>query len=360
MDGMRYDFPSRSDRGGFSIMEQEGIKAVSLIPVYQSSTYPAHVSMATGVYPDKHGILHNGFWDKQKGKFSYSPDADWIETPPIWVLAEQQGIKSATFFWVGSETNWNGTSLSFSKEPFDGKISESQKIEQILNWIDLPKNERPQLIMTWWHGADSMSHKHGPNHENVTDQIRDQDQLLLKLINSLKQRDAFINTTLIVVSDHGMSEVSNVINLTELVDKLKIKGKLSVGPAVGHLFLEDLSQKEKAAELINDELLLNAYTKKNLPSDFHMLHDQRTGDIVMTTQAPNMLSNRTSNNPPKGMHGYNPDINLEMEGVFFAMGNGVSRKKMDKFQQIDLAPTIANLLNINMPKNIDGKSISLD
>ena len=61
MDGVRYDYPDYMEEGGFAYMEKKGSKAFSLIPVYQSSTFPTHVSMATGVTPDKHGILHNSF-----------------------------------------------------------------------------------------------------------------------------------------------------------------------------------------------------------------------------------------------------------------------------------------------------------
>ena len=81
-------------------MTSKGVKAKSLIPVYQSTTFPTHVSMATGVYPNTHGIMHNSFYDKQKGSYSYSPEANWIESKPIWAYLEEKGIKTATYFWV--------------------------------------------------------------------------------------------------------------------------------------------------------------------------------------------------------------------------------------------------------------------
>ena len=112
MDGVSHNIGENLSLTAFKRMEKLGIKADHMIPVYQSTTYPAHVSMATGVYPDRHGILHNSFIDTQQGRFSYDADANWIEVPPIWVLAEQQGIKSAVFFWVGSETDWHGVGAS--------------------------------------------------------------------------------------------------------------------------------------------------------------------------------------------------------------------------------------------------------
>ena len=83
MDGLRHDYPEKSKSGGFSLMTSKGVKAKSLIPVYQSTTFPTHVSMATGVHPNTHGIMHNSFYDEQKGSYSYSPEANWIESKPI-------------------------------------------------------------------------------------------------------------------------------------------------------------------------------------------------------------------------------------------------------------------------------------
>ena len=115
MDGLRYDYPEKSQSGGFSLLASEGLVAESLIPVYQSTTFPTHVSMATGVHPDKHGIMHNSFYDKVKDdSYSYSPEANWIQIKPIWAYLEEKNIKTATYFWVGSETPWNGIDITLS------------------------------------------------------------------------------------------------------------------------------------------------------------------------------------------------------------------------------------------------------
>ena len=149
MDGVRHDYPNLLSGGGFNFISEKGLVATSLVPMYQSSTFPTHVTMATGVTPDKHGILHNGFFDRNRGFYSYSPDASWIESEPIWSLLERQGIKTATYFWVGSESDWEGTKITYSKAPFNGRISEKDKTKQILDWLDLEPKERPRLIMTW-------------------------------------------------------------------------------------------------------------------------------------------------------------------------------------------------------------------
>ena len=359
LDGFRYDYPNQSVDGGFSKIAKEGLRADYLTPVYQSSTYPAHVSMATGVSPIKHGILHNGFFDTKKGSFSYDPDANWIEVAPLWILAEQQGIKAATYFWVGSETDWNGTSISYSKAPFNGRVTEKEKISQILSWMDMSEGQRPRLIMSWWHGTDSIAHELGPNHKSVINQINKQDKLLLSLINQIEERKLWSKTTLIVVSDHGMSEITNLINIKEILKSDSINARLSLGPAIGHIFLEEEKEIPQALMALRANKELQVYSRDEIPTEIGV-HESRTGDIVLTTSAPNMLVSRNNKTPPKGMHGYNPSLNKEMNGIFYAYGFGVANKSIDGIHQLDLAPTAAKLLGIKMPDIIEGRAIQLD
>ena len=360
MDGLRHDFPEKSQTGGFSLISSKGLKAESLVPVYQSTTYPGHVSIATGVHPDKHGILHNSFYDKEKGSFSYSPDASWIEVKPVWAYLEERGIKTATYFWVGSETDWNGIEITYSKFPFSSRVSEEEKIKQILDWLSLPDDERPRLIMTWWHGIDSTAHKYGINNKKTRQSLIQQDQHLLDLINQIKDKDLWKKVTLIVVSDHGMTDISNLININELLKTSNIKAKSSIGPAIGHIFLEDQSDLQKAMKVLKQNKFIEVKRKNEIHKSLNLLHPTRTGDIVILTKSPNMLVSRKNNNPPIGMHGYNPEVNKDMEGVFFAYGNKIKPLQIGKVHQVDVAPTILSLLNVEIPKYMEGKKIDLN
>ena len=360
MDGLRHDYPEKSESGGFSLISSEGVKAKSLIPVYQSTTFPTHVSMATGVYPDTHGIMHNSFYDKQKGSYSYSPEANWIESKPIWAYLEERGIKTATYFWVGSETDWNGIEISYSKFPFSNRVSEKTKIQQILNWLSLPDTERPRLIMSWWHGIDSTAHKYGMSDNKVSQKFTEQDRHLLDLINKIEEKDLWKKLTLIVVSDHGMTDISNLINVNELLKKEKIKSKVSLGPAIGHIFLENKKDISKAVKTLKQNKFIRVKRKNEIEESLNLVHPTRTGDIVIFTESPNMLVSRKNNNPPIGMHGYNPETNTDMEGIFLAYGNKIKPMKISKVKQVDVAPTILGLLDVEIPKYMEGNVIQLN
>ena len=196
--------------------------------------------------------------------------------------------------------------------------------------------------------------------DQVLNQLQKQNRELQKLIEAITERNLWKITTLIVVSDHGMSDVSNYINLKEILRDSSIESNIAAGPAVAHIFLDRLEDSKLAISALSKNKDLTVWTKKTLPKEFNMLHKERTGDIIVTTRAPNMLVTRNSSNPPKGMHGYDPKHNKEMEGIFFAVGNKVSIKNIDTVHQLDITPTILDLLNLKVPNYMQGKVIQLD
>ncbi len=245
MDGMTNNVWEMPELKFFQTIKNKGIKADYMTPVYQSTTYPGHVSMATGVHPNLHGILHNSFYDRKTGFHRYPDDANLIDVPPIWILSEQQNIRSGIYFWVGSETDWHGWEATYKHSPFDEKITEEEKIKQIASWLDMSDEMRPRLIMTYWDGIDSIGHTYGPDHENVYHQMVRQDQMLGLLFSELEKRNAWDYITLLVVSDHGMTSVNKYISVKSILDEIKIDYRLSSGPAVAHVFISD--EKERRA-----------------------------------------------------------------------------------------------------------------
>ena len=365
LDGVGFNYLQSQDLPSFNRLKKEGIRG-KLKPVFQSTTFPAHASMATGVYPDRHGILHNIFFDRDKGKYSYSGDTNWFDVPPIWILAEQQSIKSALYYWIGSETDWRGTIPTLRKIPFNNKIDETKKINQIIDWLDLPQKERPGLIMSWWHGIDNVAHRYGPFSKEVKNKLSEQDLYLGRLLVELDKRNSWEYLTLIVVSDHGMTSVSNYIDLESILEEHGISSEVYEGPAVANIFLEEINIK-KGKDILLANPFLSVYDKSDVPKDFHLFHPKRSGDLIITTEAPNMFVKKSKFNNlikkflgPKGMHGYHPQ-NEDMIAIFYAIGKGVRhQKEVLSINQVDLAPTIAEILDIKFPFVPDGKAINLE
>ena len=368
-DGMRHDYPDRGSFPALKRIEKNGIRAGRLTPVYLSNTFPGHVSIATGTTPDIHGIVDNDFLDKKKGFYSYSGGADWLLAEPLWVAAERQGVKAATYFWVGSETDWQGQSTSYRMAPFDGSRSEVDKVNKIIEWLDLPLDERPRLIMSYWKGADTTGHFRGPNHDAIVEDINKQDVELGRLLEAVDSRNLWPKTTLMIVSDHGMTRVTESVEFETALEEAGLDVTVTGGAAGKHIHLKKPADEVPVLKILYMNPHLTVLQGDDIPKG--MAAPNRTGDIVVIAEPPYTLSRADSLltkaivffSPmlglERGAHGYNPDL-PDMGGIFFAMGRGITAgKKIDNVHQLDIAPTVADILGIDAPAQAKNRPLSL-
>jgi arylsulfatase A-like enzyme len=309
----------------------------------------------------------NVFIDRERGRFSYSDDASWVEAEPIWSAAERQGVRSAVFFWVSSGTDWNGVGPSYRRHPFDSEIPETEKVDQILAWLDLPEAERPHLIMSWWHGVDHVAHRRGPDAGAVARQLEAQDAQLLRLLEGVDTRGLWERTTLVVVSDHGMARVSKRLDVTGPLRDAGIEAKLVPAGGAGYLLLEHADQLHPALEVLNQIDALQAWPSAHAPQELRAFHPERSGDIILLTQPPHFLypqengrfvsSVRRFFGGGTGAHGYRPD-HPDMGAILYATGRGVpAGLELGAMRSVDIAPTIARLLGIEPPHQSEGEPL---
>ncbi len=366
LDGVRHDYLDRARFPALDRIAREGLRASRLVPVYPSSTFPAHVSLATGATPAVHGIVDNRFWDRaRRERFDCANDASWIDAEPLWAAAERQGVPAATFFWVGSETDWRGLGARHREAPFDAKIGEAQKVARILAWLDLPERDRPRLVMSWWHGADRAGHAKGPDHPDVARELAGQDRELGALLAGLDARAAWSHTTLFVVSDHGMTRAEHSVPLARALQDADVRAHWELGMAVAHVFLDDPSDLARAERAIASLAGVRVDRRDALPAALHLSHATRTGDLVVRAEPPYTFAEgglraRAAQllGASRGAHGYAPE-HPDMAGIFLAIGRGVPPgARIDAVRMIDVAPTVAQLLGIDPPRDAEGRAIA--
>jgi predicted AlkP superfamily pyrophosphatase or phosphodiesterase len=360
LDGVRHDYLDRARFPAFDRIAREGLRAARLVPVYPSNTFPGHVSLATGATPAVHGIVDNRFWDRaRRERFDYSNDARWIDAEPIWAAAERQGVHAATFFWVGSETDWRGVGARYRIAPFDGKIGEARKVAQIIAWLDLPAAERPRLVMSYWHGADTAGHSKGPDHPDVAKALAGQDRELGALLAALDARSAWSHTTLIVVSDHGMTRATESVPIARALRSAKVRAHIEPSSSVAHVFLENPEDLARAERALAGLAGVRVDRREALPASLHLSHPTRTGDLVVRTEPPyTFATSGPLERAARGMHGYAPE-DPDMAGIFLALGRGVpAGARPEAVRMIDVAPTVARLLGIDPPRQAEGSAIA--
>ena len=224
-DGFRADYPETVDTPNLDRLALEGVRAESLRPIFPSKTFPNHYAIATGMYAEHHGIVSNMFWGPlwdevyRLADRAAVTDAKWYGGEPIWITAQKQGVKTASYYWVGSEAPISGILPTFFYY-YDESVPFVRRVNQVVNWLQLPEDMRPHLIPLYFHEPDWTGHEYGPAVPETGQAVQRADStlgLLLAGINTLAIADS---VNLIICSDHGMTKISSVrrIYLADYLD----------------------------------------------------------------------------------------------------------------------------------------------
>lgn len=231
LDGFRAEYLRRGLTPTLERLAKGGIQADHLIPCFPSVTFPNHYSIVTGLYPGSHGVVGNTYFDSRLNEtFSYNnatqnAESKWWEGgEPLWVTAEKQGKKSASLMWPGSEAAIQGMRPSLWK-PYSSKLSPNDRVDQALEWLDLPIESRPAFMSLYFPNVDGVGHEKGVHSPELDAVLRLVDSALERLVDGLESRSILGKVNLVIVSDHGMSDTSpsHVIYLDDYIDLTKVK-----------------------------------------------------------------------------------------------------------------------------------------
>jgi len=377
LDGFRHDYVERFQPENLSRFIAEGVGAKGLIPSFPTKTFPNHYTLATGLLPEHHGLVDNDFYEPEKdqvytmGNRSLVQDGYWYGGTPIWVLAEQYGIKAASYFFVGTEAPIQGVRPSYYYD-YDGGIPNLTRIAKVFEWLQLPESERPRLITLYFSNMDDTGHRFGPNNEaELKKSLFTLDRQLGSLFEGLKSFDLPIHV--VIVSDHGMTEVSQdrLINLDQLTEG--IPARVVNNGALAHLHLEDPKEEEKVIQLLlsrNPNIRiddLNGKENYQDPSAF----PQRKGDLLILPEkgyyladTPGMMRYQSQTarwgTEVFGEHGYRPTLS-DMWGIFYAKGPLLkSGIQVEPFSNVHVYPLLCRILGLPIPTAIDGDAAILD
>jgi len=366
MDGTRPQDVTPEELPILVEISRRGAVAERLIPAPPSNTFPNHVTLVTGVAPERHGIVNNAFIDADRGFFEKKEIPSWIETEPLWSILSRRGIVSAAYYWVGSEGPWRSGRGPSHWVPFSSRTREKTKVKQILDWLALPEPERPRFITSWFRGADHTGHHHGPGSKQVKAALRAQNHALAALVLGLEQRGLLESTTLIVLSDHGMVAATRHVDLSSALAEAGVGAQvLGIGGFAGvYLDRRDRSRTADRAEgadprvarvvEIASGLGLTATPRQGAPASLRVGHP-RFGDLVV--RAPVGTAIVYPKLDLAGFHGYDPE-HPAMAAIFVAFGRGARPgTRLPPVRAVDVAPTVLALFGVEVPDWMEGRPI---
>jgi len=373
LDGFRWDYLSKTDTPNLDILVENGVISESLIPVFPSNTFPNHLSIVTGCYPENHGILSNNMYDQEwDAEYYIGENSDpvkegrWYDAEPIWVTAEKQGKLTGTYFWPGSEAEINGARPTYYGE-YDGDISREDRVKKILEWIDLPKQSRPVFMTLYFSDVDSWGHNIGPDVIGINSIIEEIDESIGLLVSELNKREILDDINIIITSDHGMAGLSRdrVIFLDDYININDVR-MVDWSP-VAMILPEDDSIVSTYNALYDAHPQMSVFKKEDVPARLHFNNHRRIPPIICIAADGWSISDRNyfDENPYSftgGTHGYDP-INKSMHGVFIASGPELKGGlTVESFSSIHIYEVIAHILDIDTPENdasIDSISVML-
>ena len=371
LDGFRWDYIDRPGAVNLRALAARGVRAERMIPSFPSKTFPNHYSIVTGLTPEHHGIVANAMRDPELGWFRLSDsvaqhEPRWFGGEPIWVTAERQGLRAASYFWPGSEAPIGGKRQSWWKR-YDGDVPRETRVRQVIDWLALPADSAPALISLYFSDTDDAGHRFSPTSPQVDSAIARVDSAvgaIIAGIDSLGLRDV---VNIIIVADHGMTEVSGdrLIVLDDYIDVATLDVVDWTPVAAIAARDEDLFAERVYRALAGKHPHLQVYRKGEVPARYRFNAHPRITPIVAVADEGWSITSRASlaaRGGPSAVtgaaHGYDPEL-LNMGAVFIAAGPGVAEgRTIAPFRNVHVYELMAHLLGIAPAPN-DGSLDSL-
>lgn len=357
LDAFRWDYDSIYGTPVLENIAHDGVKAEELIPSFPTKTFPNHYTIATGLYPDHHGIVNNSFYAPDLDLTYRIGDRKMVQDPafyggePIWITAHYAGMKTASFFWVGSEAPIKGIQPDYWKI-YDEKVGFGARVDTVLKWLSLPKAERPRLVTLYYEEPDATSHKYGPVSPETGKMVHSLDSLMGVLREGLKRLPGGENINLIIVSDHGMGDIdrSRYNNIFDTLPKRMVKSIVGGSPVWGCIPVE--GKTDSIIYYINIQKGVKAYRKSELPADWHYGTNQRIPEIVVVADPRWQVGIRPDlPGSNKGDHGYDRRWK-DMHAIFYAEGPAFRKGyKTNRLYNVDIYDIICHILKLKPAPN---------
>ena len=362
LDGFRWDYLDRPGAVHLRALAAAGVRAERMVPAFPSKTFPNHYSIVTGLYPEHHGIVANSMQDSVLGHFAIgdnpaTQDGRWWFGEPIWVTAEKQGVRSASYFWPGSEAPIEGVRPTWYKK-YDGKVPRADRVRDVLDWLALPADSAPRMITAYFSDADDAGHSYGPLSAQVDSAIVRVDSAVGAIVDGIAKMGLTGKVNVIVVADHGMTEISGArsiflddylsLDSLEVIDWTPVA---AIAPKQGR-------DNYVYAKLHGANSHLAVYRKADVPARFHFNEGSRiTAIVAIADEGWTITTHQRASRAPRGgsggTHGYDNQL-PSMGALFVAEGPAFKRGlRVPPFQNIHVYALLAQLLHLQ-PAHTDG------
>lgn len=351
LDGFRADYLDLPEAGNLRALAASGARAVSMRPSFPSTTLPNHMTLVTGLRPDRHGVVSHVMEDASLPGLRFgtaNPDSMrdgrwWDGADPVWVTAEHQQMRTAMLYWPGSEAAIHGVRPS-KYLPFDDRVSADSRVDTVLAWLASPPASRPAFVGLYLSDVDTAGHAFGPGSPEVAASVARVDHAVGRLVDGLRKRGMAAN--LVVVSDHGMAAVSAARLIR--MDQVAPAGSYRLVSDAASAGIEAMPGQQAIlrAALLQPHPHMQCWDKADVPAHLHYGQHARVPAFICLADPGWLIAPGAAARVRPGNHGYDP-LAPDMQAIFIASGPALRPGVLlPAFDNVDVYPLLMKLLGL--------------
>lgn len=367
--------------------------------VYPTLTYVVHTTIATGMYPDKHGIHHNNplqpFVQEEDQRWFWFRDA--VKTPTIYDAARKEGMSTAGILWPvsgkssiqynipeiralkgenqalkvlrsGSPLYCIGMELKFGRirqgiqQPYLDDFSTKCAVDTI-------KRKKPNLLMMHLIDLDDAKHQYGTDSEEVRQVILRMDDRLGEIMQAVEEAGIQEDTVIMVQGDHGQFNVRYKVHLNNLLQakgliveengEMKWRAFFQCGGGSAYLHVRPGDEEAEAlalaavSEYMNNETSgVESVYDRDMLDRMHaspytkIMLEAKVGYCFDESLEEPLVSDLEEQGIRYATHGYSPDKSGYRCNLVISGGKIKKDYPIGDMAMVDIAPTMGRILGI--------------
>ena len=310
-------------------------------PVFPAVTSTVQTSFLSGEYPNRHGIISNGFMDRQTYNVSFWEQYNsLVQVPRIWdfIKNKNNNFKTAILFW--QNTLYANADIIITPRPlhlenemkmwcYSKPVGYYEKIVEQIGEFDLSsywgpfasslssewitkaaqytiENSKPNFMFTYIPHIDYSAQRFGKDSHQVSDDLVLADSIVEKIIDSTKKSKIYENTQFIIFSEYSFNDVNGAIPINiilrnhgllnvrkigekEYVDFEFSKAFAVVDHQIANIYIKSPLEKEKIVNILKNisdiDIIITEKEKKSFKIDH-----ERAGDILVVANRDKWFS----------------------------------------------------------------------
>jgi len=397
--GFRGDYLEKAEAPFFKKLATDGSATNKMRPSFPCLTYPSHTTMATGVTPDKHGIIADRI-RTPAGEIVENPtDPALLLAEPIWTTATRQGIKTLVHDWPLSQNQTSENQAAYFHTGYDPDSKDDARLTKALEqWrasaggssapaapgtaatdgsapataaAPTAGGDKLRLVMLRLNDIYREGLLHGPRADETYAAVGATDKALQTFFDTVQAEWTTLappaaNLIIFITTDHGIAELDKNVNVAHLLGEEMMKNcDIVAHDAIANLFFKDLPANDGEKKIFIDKfdnelskrLYFRTLKKEELPAEWAYQNPERTGDRVLVLKTGYAFADNKAAEPvfdPTegpgffGAFGYPVEESVRMSGQIFLAGYPKSPLSgtLDEVGQLSFHATICKILGI--------------